>query len=87
MPQLVDACWAVYLMCNFAYMQRLSEPLRRGEEHCSAPRYVHLPPDIEAALDIAIREFKPGQPTMRDGNVLFGSATVVFDADAFKFSD
>jgi hypothetical protein len=82
---IADACWAVYLMCNFAHMRYLSEPLRHGEEHCVAPEFVYIPADIEAMLDVAIRMFKPGEPSMRNGNRLFGSAKLVFGAEQFKF--
>lgn len=82
---LDEACWAVFQMCNYAYMRYLSEPLRCGEEHCISPESVHIPANIEAALDIAIAAFQPDQPTMRGGNKLFGTATCVFDAENFKF--
>lgn len=82
---LEEACWAVYQMCNYAHMRYLSEPLRHGEEHCVGPTQVHIPPNIEAALDTAIWAFKPGQPTMRAGNNLFGRAELVFGAEQFKF--
>jgi hypothetical protein len=80
-----EMAWAVYQMCIFAFMQCLSEPLRRGEEHCVGPVRVYLPANIEAALDVAIQTFNPGQPTMRNGNNLFGSAPITFDAERFKF--
>ena len=81
-----EASWAVYQLCNFAFMQYLSEPLRHGGAECVGPKSVHIPPHIEAALDIAIKAFKPGEPTMRDGNQLFGPRVkLVFDAEHFKF--
>jgi hypothetical protein len=86
-PALTDneIAWATYQACNYAFMQYLSEPLRRGEQHCVSPTHVYLPKHFEDALNVAIAAFKPNEPTMRGGNKLFGSATVVFDADEFKF--
>jgi len=80
-----EIAWAVYQACNYAFMQYLSEPLRRGEAHCRSPTHVHLPKHFEDALDIAITAFRPNEPKMRNGNTLFGGATVVFDAEHFKF--
>ena len=82
---MAEACWAVYQMCNFAFMRYLSEPLRHGKEHCVGPERVHIPANIEAALDTAIKAFKPGEPAMRNGNHLFGRTELVFDAEMFKF--
>lgn len=80
-----ETAWAAYQACNYAYMLYLSTPLRNGEEHCVSPTNVHLPKNIEDALDIAIRAFKPDQPSMREGNNLFGQTAVIFDAERFKF--
>ena len=84
-PDCNEIAWGVYQVCLYAHMQYLSEPLRHGEEHCVSPTHVHIPPHIEAGLDMAIRAFKPGEPSMREGNTMFGDAELVFDAEFFKF--
>jgi hypothetical protein len=88
MSAVVNECdeiaWGVYQLCLHAHMQYLSEPLRRGEEHCVSPERVYLPRHIEIALDRAIRAFKPGEPSMREGNHLFDGTKVIFDAEEFK---